>query len=153
MYLGHETGLFLELSIVQNLKFFAQLGGAPPKSVDTMLEKFSLTDYRDIPLREASAGLKQRTALARVFLNKRDLLYLDEPLHSLDKASSNQMQEFLQELLAQKTTILLSTHHPELYYKFATHYIMIEKGKWVGKISNHNRSLVELQEKLSDFFF
>ncbi len=84
-YAGHLDAVKPQLSVAENLEFWAGLfGGAPPAAMAAM----NLTALADRPAGMCSAGQKRRLGLARLLLARRDLWLLDEPTVSLDTASA-----------------------------------------------------------------
>ncbi len=75
----------------------------------------SLGARQDTPLDTFSAGMKQRFALARLALLKRDLVLLDEPETHLDKAGIGLLLELIAEWKAGGAAIVCATHAPERY--------------------------------------
>ena len=151
-YLGHSSGLFLDLTIRENLSFFAKLSGLKSSSVLALIlqwiEAFNLIEHQDTLVRHLSQGLKQRAALASIFLRDRPIIYLDEPLQALDVRSIALFQKILQATLKQNRTILLSTHRPELYKNSATRYLVINKGHLVADLSSEQFKNQEVYSKV-----
>lgn len=81
-YLGHRNGLKPQLSVDENLDFWARLSG----SADTVRAKdvFGLTRLAGLPVRDLSEGQARRLALATVMFSGRPIWLLDEPFASLD---------------------------------------------------------------------
>ncbi|WP_019530327.1 ABC transporter ATP-binding protein [Dasania marina] len=77
------------------------------------LKKLGLWDKRDTPSRTLSGGMKRRLMIARALIHEPKLLILDEPTAGVDIEMRRSMWTFLQELNAQGTTIILTTHYLE----------------------------------------
>ncbi len=131
--LGHGISLYDELSAVENLRFFAKLYGVadPEKRVDQMLERTGLERVRDGLAREFSRGMRQRLAVARVFLHDPEILVLDEPFTSLDDRAIGVLQTLLHEMHQRGRTIMMSTHQLREALETATHVAMIQRGQLV----------------------
>jgi heme exporter protein A len=85
-FLGHESLLYRDLTVRENLRFNARLHGlvAADETIADVLRAAGLTRRADDLLRELSAGIVQRAAICRAVLHGPDLLLLDEPLSHLD---------------------------------------------------------------------
>jgi heme exporter protein A len=131
--LGHGISLYEELSAAENLTLFAKLYGIPDphKRVDEMLERTGLERVRDGLAREFSRGMRQRLAVARVFLHDPEVLLLDEPFTALDDRAIAVLQSLLGEMHARGRTIVMSTHQLREALELATHVAMIQRGKIV----------------------
>lgn len=110
--LSHASYLYEDLSARQNLHLLAQLLGLPDAkaTTDATLVRVGLGARADTPVRQFSAGMRKRLAIARLLLKKPDLALLDEPFGELDPAGIAQMEGFIRELLQGGTTIVLATH-------------------------------------------
>lgn len=126
--LGHGIGVYDELSARENLKFFASLSPANI-DIDAWLSKVNLLDVADAPLREYSRGMRQRLALARVFMGTPELLLLDEPFTSLDDKATALLQTLLADALARRATVVLSTHQIPEAMVLASRILFLEHGK------------------------
>lgn len=131
--LGHGISLYDELSAAENLSLFAKLYGVadPEKRVEEMLERTDLKRVRDGLAREFSRGMRQRLAVARVFLHDPEILILDEPFTALDDRAISVLQSLLSEMHARGRTIVMSTHQLREALELATHVAMIQRGKIV----------------------
>lgn len=112
-YLGHQLGLKLLLSPLENLRFLLRLRGvdAHDASISRALDKVGLSGYEDTPLSHLSAGQKRRVALARLFLEQTPLWVLDEPFTAIDHAGVSALEGWLADHAAAGGMILLTTHH------------------------------------------
>ena len=97
--------------------------------IDAWLSKVNLLDVADAPLREYSRGMRQRLALARVFMGTPELLLLDEPFTSLDDKATALLQTLLAEALARRATVVLSTHQIPEAMVLASRILFLEHGK------------------------
>lgn len=131
--LGHGISLYDELSAAENLRLFARLYGVPhpEKRVEEMLERTGLERVRDGLAREFSRGMRQRLAVARVFLHDPEILILDEPFTALDDRAIAVLQTLLNDMHARGRTIVMSTHQLREALELATHVAMIQRGQIV----------------------
>jgi heme exporter protein A len=131
--LGHGISLYEEMSAAENLRLFAKLYGVanPEKRVDEMLERTGLDRVRDGLAREFSRGMRQRLAVARVFLHDPEILILDEPFTALDDRAIAVLQSLLNEMHARGRTIVMSTHQLREALELATHVAMLQRGQIV----------------------
>jgi len=83
-----NDGLYERLTAYQNLDFFARVArlssGERSTRIQSLLEEIGLWERRDDPVADFSRGMKQKLALARAFLHRPALLFLDEPTAGLD---------------------------------------------------------------------
>jgi heme ABC exporter ATP-binding subunit CcmA len=131
--LGHGISLYDELSAIENLIVFGKLYSLPDprKRAEEMLERTGLDRVRDGLVREFSRGMRQRLAVARVFLHDPELLLLDEPFTALDDRAIAVLQSLLQEMRDRGRTIVMSTHQLREALELATHVAMIQRGQIV----------------------
>lgn len=110
-----QTTLDLDLTIRQNLSYFAALHGLwgrdARKRIDEALERLNLTDRAREKCRTLNGGHKRRTEIARALLHSPRFLLLDEPTVGLDAAARRDITAHVHDLAAgQALTILWATH-------------------------------------------
>jgi thiamine transport system ATP-binding protein len=117
------------LGIKPNLK----LNAADKECVETALERVGLGGKAKRLPSELSGGERQRTAFARVLVQNRKILLLDEPFASLGPSLRAEMTALLAELRHEKhLTILAVTHHPHEWGDVADHFIFVDTGTIVA---------------------
>jgi ABC-2 type transport system ATP-binding protein len=108
-------GLYLHLSVFENLECFAELyeaAGARDR-IESALGAVNLVDRAGDPCDTLSKGLRQRVALARALLNDPEVLFLDEPTAGLDPVAAREVHDLIDGLRKQGVTIFLTTHRLE----------------------------------------
>jgi len=110
-----SPGLYLRLSVTENLACFADLYETPdPKDrIDRALRAVNLADRARDACGALSKGLRQRVALARALLSDPEVLFLDEPTSGLDPVAARDVHELIIALRESGVTIFLTTHRLE----------------------------------------
>src|SRR6202140_4708481 len=105
-------GLYLRLSVADNLEFFAGLYEAPvpAERIGRVLEAVNLSDRAQDLCGSLSKGLRQRVALARALLNDPAVLFLDEPTSGLDPVATREVHDLIGSPLESRGEIFLPTH-------------------------------------------
>jgi ABC-2 type transport system ATP-binding protein len=110
-YLSQRFSLYGDLSIDENIAFFAEIHGVADYQVrrDQLLEMTQLTPFRKRLADKLSGGMKQKLALACTLVHEPDVIFLDEPTTGVDPVSRREFWKLLSEFLSQGITILMST--------------------------------------------
>ncbi len=110
-----SPGLYLRLSVVENLQCFADLYEVPEAAdrIERALAAVNLVGRAQDPCGTLSKGLRQRVALARALLPDPEVLFLDEPTSGLDPVASRDVHELISRLGRSGVTIFLTTHRLE----------------------------------------
>ena len=110
-----NPGLYLRLTVAENLEFFAGLDSAPDpgERIRHALEKVNLSGRANDPCGSLSKGLRQRVALARTLLSDPAIVFLDEPTSGLDPVASRDVHELIDDLRDRGVTVFLTTHRLE----------------------------------------
>jgi ABC-2 type transport system ATP-binding protein len=107
--------LYEDLSVVENLEFYASIYGVPRKRrrarVDEVVVTTGLEDRRKQLAGTLSGGWKQRLALACSTIHEPPLLFLDEPTAGVDPVSRRAFWERIHAIAAEGTTIVVTTHY------------------------------------------
>ena len=108
-------GLYLRLSVVENLECFAGLYALPDarERIERALRAVNLAGRANDLCGKLSKGLRQRVSLARALLNDTDVLFLDEPTSGLDPVAAREVHDLITGLRQQGVTIFLTTHRLE----------------------------------------
>jgi len=110
-----SPGLYLRLSVTENLECFAGLYEVPDPNdrIDLALQAVNLADRANDACGSLSKGLRQRVALARALLSDPEVLFLDEPTAGLDPVAARDVHELIEALSQRGVTIFLTTHRLE----------------------------------------
>jgi ABC-2 type transport system ATP-binding protein len=110
-----SPGLYLRLSVTENLECFADLYETPDPGdrIDRALQAVHLADRAHDACGSLSKGLRQRVALARALLSDPQVLFLDEPTAGLDPVAARDVHELIDGLRQSGVTIFLTTHRLE----------------------------------------
>ena len=109
-WLGHLDGLKPQLTVMEQLNFFAHLYG---KTADVaLLEQVGLARQADLPCRYLSAGQRRRLALARLLASARPLWLLDEPFAALDTSGQMLVANLMARHCGGGGIIIAATHDP-----------------------------------------
>ncbi len=110
-YLSQRFSLYGDLSIDENIAFFAEIHGVNDfhGRRDRLLEMTQLTRFRDRLADQLSGGMKQKLALACTLVHEPQVIVLDEPTTGVDPVSRREFWKLLSQFLAQGITIVMST--------------------------------------------
>jgi len=114
-YMPQQYSLYNELSVAQNVDFFARIYGIRnraerAKHVEEVLDLVNLWERRNDGIGKLSGGMKQRVSLACAIVHKPPLLFLDEPTVGLDPELRVSFWEHFASLNQQGVTIIISSH-------------------------------------------
>jgi heme ABC exporter ATP-binding subunit CcmA len=130
-FASHAPLLYLSLTPVENLEFFARLAGARDgrRRALALLERFGLEQAAHRPLAHFSRGMLQRVVLCRALLLDPQLLILDEPYAGLDDAGILVVNQVLAEIRKQGRTALLIAHDKERGGGVITREVRLRNGR------------------------
>ena len=108
-------GLYLRLTVAENLEFFAALYGLhrPEAQIREALDAVNLGDRTNDPCGSLSKGLRQRVSLARTLMSDPTIMFLDEPTSGLDPVAAREVHTLILGLRQRGVTIFLTTHRLE----------------------------------------
>ncbi|MEQ1855772.1 MAG: heme ABC exporter ATP-binding protein CcmA [Longimicrobiales bacterium] len=134
--LSHQGFLYQQLTAEENLRFYARLFGLEDvdRRVGARLQRVGLSDRAHFAVRKLSHGMRQRLALARALLHDPELVLLDEPYTGLDPAAATVLRGVLQELRADRRTVVMVTHNIAEGLALATRVAIQVRGRfaWEG---------------------
>ena len=114
-YMPQETGLYLGLTVDQNLKFYGRIFNLKIKQIekieDELLNFVDLADWKHEMVENLSGGMKHRVSLACVLIHEPELLFLDEPTVGVDPELRVSFWDYFHQLSEKGVSILLTTHY------------------------------------------
>lgn len=140
--------LYWRLTPKENLRYFAGIRGLGGRkienNIDILLDKFNLTDKKDVMVNNLSRGMQQKVAIAMTLICDTEIILLDEPTLGLDVQSFIDIKDMLADIASSMNkTILLSTHNMNLVQDICNDVVILNKGKVIAQDS---------VEKLMDMF-
>jgi ABC-2 type transport system ATP-binding protein len=109
-YVTQAPSVYADLSVRENLRYFARVLGAPKERVDRVIEMVDLGGQADQVAVTTSGGERARASLATALLGEPELLVLDEPTVGLDPVLRRDLWNLFHELAEGGTTLLVSSH-------------------------------------------
>ena len=128
---------YWRLTVRENLRYFAAVGGIDPDSVadrhDRLLDRLGLGAKVDTPVRNLSRGMKQKVSLASTLAGGADVVFLDEPTLGLDVESSRTLQTELRRLVEDRgLTVVLSSHNMDVIEAVCDRVLIMADGRIVA---------------------
>lgn len=124
------------LSGYENLYLIGRLLDLPGREARAraaeLLERFSLTEAAKRPAKTYSGGMRRRLDLAASMIGRPKVLYLDEPTTGLDPRTRNEVWDEVQRMVAEGSTVLLTTQYMEEAEQLAHELTVIDKGKVIA---------------------
>jgi len=109
-YVTQAPAVYGDLTVRENLRYFARVLGAPHDVVDEMIETVKLGEFAERQVQSMSGGQRSRASLATALLGRPELLVLDEPTVGLDPVLREELWATFDELAASGVSLLVSSH-------------------------------------------
>jgi len=109
-YVTQAPSVYGDLSVRENLRYFARVLGAPPERIERVLDTVALGGQAEQVVASLSGGQMARVSLATALLGEPELLVLDEPTVGLDPVLRRDLWATFRELAAAGATLLVSSH-------------------------------------------
>jgi len=128
--LGHRNGLYSDLSVFENVRFWGATVGANGDEIAAAMGRLGVDGrLRDVTIRRLSAGQKRRTALACLIARRAELWLLDEPHAGLDAAGRDELDAVLRQAVASGATVIVASHELERAGSLADRMIDVVAGQ------------------------
>ena len=128
-FLGHANGLYLDLTVAQNMKFWAATVHATDDEVASAMSRMNVDGrLADVRASELSAGQRRRTALASLIVRRAEIWLLDEPHAGLDATGRNEIDDVLRQAVHAGATVVLASHESERASQLAHRIVTIDGG-------------------------
>ena len=127
--LGHDTALYDDLTVEENLRFWARASRVDDEAVPAALDRLGVADrLRDVAVRNLSAGQRRRTALAAVVVRRPRLWLLDEPHSGLDQGGRDLIDQVILDAASAGATVMLASHELDRTLDLATRHLTVAGG-------------------------
>ncbi|MBN2253063.1 MAG: ABC transporter ATP-binding protein [Kosmotogaceae bacterium] len=151
-----NPNLYLKLTGLENLEYFASLYDVPTVDPMSLLEMVGLKDAAKKKAGEYSKGMQQRLVFARSLINSPRIWFLDEPVSGLDPSTSASIRKVIKEKNKEGTTIFLTTHNMHVADELCDRVAFIVSGE-ISLIDSprnlklkYGKRLVEVEYKAND---
>lgn len=145
---SHQTFLYNDLTIYENLKFYGRMYDVPhlERQIHEVISWVQLESRLHDRVSTLSHGLQQRASIARAVIHAPSILFLDEPEVGLDPHASTIVRDVLSNINAGSCTIVMTTHNLERGLELGDSIIILNKGKVVYKASKYDVDTVNFQQ-------
>jgi heme exporter protein A len=113
-FLGHKNFLKPELTVIENLKFYAQLSGTEIL-IPASLNFFKLSELANQKVKKLSAGWQKRVMLAKLLACPATIWLLDEPFSNLDSEGKILLKGLIQTRIKENGLVILTSHDQDLF--------------------------------------
>jgi heme ABC exporter ATP-binding subunit CcmA len=127
--LGHANGLYLDLTVMQNLHFWASTVAATSSEVSDAMATMRIDGrLAEVKASQLSAGQRRRCALASLIVRRAEIWLLDEPHAGLDAAGRDELDALLRSAVTAGATVVLASHERDRALGLATRTVTIDGG-------------------------
>lgn len=135
--LGHDTALYDDLTVRENLEFWARVSRVDVAGVGVAMDRLGVPSrLHDVGVGLLSAGQRRRVALAAVVVRRPQLWLLDEPHAGLDPSGRDLVDRLVVDAAAAGATVLLSSHEVDRTLALATRRLTVAGGTITGDVSD-----------------
>jgi len=152
-YLPEEPHYHLYLTVEEATRYYSSLyrKRITSKTVNDVLERLGLAQFKTLPLAKCSKGMKQKVGIAQCLIHESRLLFLDEPTRGLDPLIVREFREALREIHQRGATIVMNSHVLSEIEMLANRVAIIDRGKVV--VQDDLRNLLTLDRELYSVTF
>jgi len=127
--LGHSNGLYLDLTVEQNIRFWASMVNATEEEIIRAMSLMRIDGrLSSVKTARLSAGQRRRCALASLIVRRAEIWLLDEPHAGLDAQGRDELDSVLRHAVSAGATIVLASHEMERASALATRVVTVDGG-------------------------
>ncbi len=127
--LGHSNGLYLDLTVEQNIRFWASMVNATEEEIVRAMSLMRIDGrLSSVKTARLSAGQRRRCALASLIVRRAEIWLLDEPHAGLDAQGRDELDSVLRQAVSAGATIVLASHEMERASALATRVVTVDGG-------------------------
>ena len=132
--LGHATALYDDLTVADNVRFWARACGATKDEADAAMHALGIDGrLAGVPVAKLSAGQRRRTSIAAMVARRPQLWLLDEPHAGLDNAARDIVDGLIRDAAAAGATVVIASHELERAHGVATETVHLAGGAVHGQ--------------------
>lgn len=146
-----ETAVAPNLTVKENLEFFAELYGKSKNGATVAMEEFGLTGVADKRAKNLSGGYARRLSVAAAVITEPELLILDEPTLGLDVIARRELWKLIKARKG-KTTIILTTHYLEEVEALCDRICLLKEGEKIFEGTVEEMKTLAGQDNFEDAF-
>ncbi|MEX2113189.1 MAG: ATP-binding cassette domain-containing protein [Pirellulales bacterium] len=159
-YVAQKFSLYGQLSVVENLDFFAGAYGLSgqrrSRRIRWAIEQFELEELERLPSEQLPGGYKQRLAMAAALMHEPDIVFLDEPTSGVDPLARREFWQRITALAEQGVTVIVTTHFME-EAEYCDRVVIMDAGRVLAQgtpaeIRSHARSSPDHEPNMQDAF-
>jgi ABC-2 type transport system ATP-binding protein len=124
-----EKNLYVNMTAVENLSFFARLFGKKDADINDLLRRVGLEERAGDRVKNYSKGMQQRLMVARSLINSPKVLFLDEPTDGLDPVSSQAIRAIIKAEAEKGAAVLLTTHDMHEADELSDRVVFLNEGR------------------------
>lgn len=146
-YLPEERGLYVRMTVIDVLRFFASLYGVgegrATAEIDDWLERFRIPEYRERKVEQLSKGNQQKIQFIAAILHDPEVLIMDEPFSGLDPMNVQLLKEAFLQMRERGKTLIFSTHQMETVEELCEAIAIVDRGRVVvsGAVRDVKRAM------------
>jgi len=145
-YVSQHFGLYAELTVLENIRFYAELYGVHDEQrILQLLKKYAIDAFSDAKAGSLSGGYQRRLALVCALVHDPQLLFLDEPTAGIDPVTRKRIWDIFYALVSEGKTLFVTTHYMEEAER-CTEIAFLDRGKIIARGSPQ-----AVQESLVDY--
>jgi heme ABC exporter ATP-binding subunit CcmA len=127
--LGHATFLYDDLTVAENVRFWAQAAGATEADADAAIARLEIEPRLvDLAVARLSAGQRRRTSIAAMVARRPELWLLDEPHAGLDQGGRDIVDSLVRDAARAGATVLVASHELDRAHRIAPRVVTIAGG-------------------------
>lgn len=155
-YMTNNTSLYDRLSVIETIKFFAELNQISadiymPRA-EKLIEQLDMKKYLNKRVADLSTGMKQKTSIVRTLIHDPDLIVLDEPTTGVDVTGQSVIIDLIKSIKDSGKTLIFSTHQLNEVRDIADHIIVMKAGKKIFDGDNSQFQELDNNKNFTEIF-
>ena len=155
-YMTNNTSLYDRLSVIETIKFFAELNQIPEETykprADKLFEQLDMHKYLNKRVADLSTGMKQKTSIVRTLIHDPDLIVLDEPTTGVDVTGQSVIIDLIKSIKESGKTLIFSTHQLNEVRDIADHIVVMKAGEKIFDGDNNAFQNLNKDQNFTEIF-